>query len=344
MNSENFSNALYKTSTRSVEHETLQTDGSPGALFTASAGQDHKVKPVIPVITGPTASGKTGAAVRFALEHNGEIISADSMQIYREMNIGTAKPSEEEQQGIPHHLIDMVNPDQPYSVSQFRSDAIDKIDEILKRGKMPVVCGGTGLYISALTLPFDLETENTDPEIRAGLEQMARTDPEQLYTRLQEADPESAAAIHPHNLKRLVRALEVYEVSGKPKSQLDREGRKKELPYDFKLFAPQIERPLLYERIELRVDLMLEQGLLDEARQLLSKYSRDLMSMQAIGYKELYPYLDGQESLEEAVRILKRDTRRFAKRQLTWFRRDSRIRPLSELSEPGSLAQQGSFE
>ena len=299
--------------------------------FSNGSSESPDYKPAVAVITGPTASGKSSAALRFAREHNGEIVSADSMQIYKEMEIGTAKPSEEEQRLVPHHLIDIVSPDEPYSVSRFRSDAVLAIDDILGRARLPVVCGGTGLYINALTLPFDLETENTDPKIRAALEELSRTDPVRLYERLREADPESAKAIHPNNLKRIVRALEVYDVTGRPKSELDREGRSREPAYDFRLYAPQMDRTLLYERIDRRVDQMLEEGLLDEAERLLGKYPRDLISMQAIGYKELYPYLDGEQSLEESVRILKRDTRRFAKRQLTWFRRDDRIRPAEEL-------------
>lgn len=211
------------------EHELLEN-------FSNGSSESPDYKPAVAVITGPTASGKSSAALRFAREHNGEIVSADSMQIYKEMDIGTAKPSEEEQRLVPHHLIDIVSPDEPYSVSRFRSDAVLAIDDILGRARLPVVCGGTGLYINALTLPFDLETENTDPKIRAALEELSRTDPVRLYERLREADPESAKAIHPNNLKRIVGALEVYDVTGRPKSELDREGRSREPAYDFRLY------------------------------------------------------------------------------------------------------------
>lgn len=302
------------------------------------SSESSKIK--IPVILGPTASGKTGAAIKLAKETGGEVISADSMQIYRGMDIGTAKASEAEMDGVVHHLINIVDPDEAYSVADFREQALAKIDEILSRGKLPIICGGTGLYISSLIYPFDLKSENTDPEVRKRLEQLAKDDPKALYARLQEVDPQSAGAIHPNNLKRIVRALEVYEVSGKPKSQQDREGRETlEVPYDFRLYMPMWDRSVLYERIDARVDEMLNAGLLDETRALLEKYPRDLVSLQAIGYKELYPYLDGETDYDEAVRILKRDTRHFAKRQLTWFRRFEDVHPIGEIDRIDWLAE-----
>lgn len=287
-------------------------------------------RPPVLFIVGPTASGKTARAIEAAEALGGEIVSADAMQIYRHMDIATAKPTHAERARAVHHLIDCVEPDQPYSVAEYKRDAQAAIAGIFARGRQPIVCGGTGLYVNALSLPFDFESPNTDPAVRARLETAAKT-PEgraALYERLRAADPEAAAKIHPNNVKRVVRALEIYAVSGRTKTAQDRAGRARALPYTPVLVAPVLPREVLYDRIDRRVERMLEDGIVEEARRLEGRYGRDLPAMQAIGYKEFYSYFDGETTLEEAVRILKRDTRHFAKRQLTWFRRDARIVPL----------------
>ncbi|MDD2413996.1 MAG: tRNA (adenosine(37)-N6)-dimethylallyltransferase MiaA [Eubacteriaceae bacterium] len=281
----------------------------------------------IPVIVGPTASGKTDAAIQLAHLLNGEIISADSMQIYRKMSIGTAKPSKQEMEGIPHHLIDCVEPDDTYSVAQFKIQALASINAILSRGCLPIIAGGTGLYINALTLPWGFDRPAGSLKIRTQLEQEYQDyGADQLYQKLVLVDPLAAQKIHPHNKKRLVRALEIYKVTGKTKSQWDHEATKVELPYDYILMGIQMERSLLYDRINQRVDQMMARGLEAEVTHLLdSGYSPSMISMEALGYKELIPSIMGERPLEESVAILKRDTRHFAKRQLTWFRRDERI-------------------
>lgn len=287
----------------------------------------------MPFIVGPTAGGKTADAVALAKERNGEVVSADSMQIYKHMRIGTARPTVEEMAGVPHHLINFVEPDENYSAAAYRDDAQAAIADILSRGKLPIVCGGTGLYVSALSKPYDFSTDNRNDTVRKELEALGRTDPEALYQRLYLADPISAAAIHPNNVKRVVRALEIYITTGKTKSEQDAAGQTQTLPYTPMLFMADRPREALYERINLRIDQMLEAGLEAEARALEARYGRKTLAMQAIGYKEFFPYFDAEIQLDEAVRILKRDTRHFAKRQLTWFRRDTRIR----LYKPGDV-------
>ena len=285
-------------------------------------------KPKIAVLVGPTACGKTDTAVELAKKLDGEIISADSMQIYRQMTIGTAKPTEGEMQGIPHHLIDCVDPDEEYSVARFKEEALEKIREILLRGRQPVIAGGTGLYINGLTMPWGFREKDTDEKVRERLalevEEMGK---EAFYERLKSVDPITAETLHPNNVKRMIRAYEIYEVTGKPKSVLDREAAREELPYTYVMMGISMDRALLYERINRRVDIMVEEGLTGEVQSLLKQgYTEDLLSMKAIGYKEIFPYLRGEMPLEEALYILKRDTRHFAKRQLTWFRKDPRIR------------------
>lgn len=284
-------------------------------------------KPKIPFIVGPTASGKSDLALDLAKEINGEIISADSMQIYKEMDIGTAKPSIEERTAVPHHLVDFINPDKSYSVSDFQKDATNKIFEILEKGKTPIICGGTGLYINSISMPYNLDVNNTDLSVRRELEEIAKREKgkEELFNILKNVDNVSAQNIHPNNIKRVIRALEVFYVSGKPKSVLDEEGKNRELDYEPILFSYALNRDYLYNRINLRVDKMIENGLIEEAKFLDQKYSRDLLSMQAIGYKEFFDYFDNKISKEEAIENLKKDTRHFAKRQLTWFRKDKRI-------------------
>lgn len=279
------------------------------------------------VLVGPTASGKTDMGVRLAKKIDGEIISADSMQIYKYMDIGTAKPTVEEMDGIPHYMIDNIKPDEEFSVAVFRELSEKYIEDILSRGKRPIVVGGTGLYVNALTKPWNFSKTEPNENLRHELETLAREKGAYyLHDRLREVDPISAENIHPNNVKRVIRALEVYQTSGKTKSQLDQESMENELKYEPILLGLSMERSTLYARIELRIDKMVEAGLIEEVQKLLDMgYNEDLVSMQGLGYKEIVKYLKGQYSLEEAIEILKRDTRRFAKRQLTWFRRDERI-------------------
>lgn len=284
-------------------------------------------RPKIAVVVGPTASGKTAAAVELAKRLDGEVISADSMQIYRHMTIGTAKPLPEEMEGIPHHLIDCVDPDQEYSVACFKDDALSCIEDIRARGKQPVIAGGTGLYVNGLTLPWGFREKDSDEAVRRTLEEEAAAmGNEAFHDLLKAVDEKAAAEIHPNNVKRVVRALEIYRVTGKTKSQLDAEAQKESLPYEYVLMGIHMPRERLYERINRRIDLMVEAGLLDEIKALLAMgYDENLPALKAIGYKELFPYLKGEMSLDEALYVLKRDTRHFAKRQLTWFRKDERI-------------------
>ncbi|WKY46412.1 tRNA (adenosine(37)-N6)-dimethylallyltransferase MiaA [Eubacteriaceae bacterium ES3] len=286
-----------------------------------------KNKPDVIVILGPTASGKTGLGVEVAKKIGGEIISADSMQIYKFMNIGTAKVTEEEMEGIPHHLIDFVMPNEDFSVADYKDLATQKIWEIVERNKIPMVVGGTGLYINSLTLPWNFEKKAGDEEVRwrltAEAEVLGR---DYLYERLQEIDPVSAEKIHPNNINRVIRALEIFEVTGKPKSHLDEQNKNQDLPFNYHLIGIDWPREILYDRINSRVDQMIENGLLEEGEMLLEReYDWNLGAMKAIGYKELRPYYENQALLQEVVEILKRDTRHFAKRQMTWFRKDGRI-------------------
>ncbi len=288
-------------------------------------------KPNIPFIVGPTASGKTDLAIKLAQDLDTEIISADSMAIYKEMDIGTAKPTIEEQKLVKHHMIDFLSPDEPYSVADYYQDSSKIISSFLENDKVPIICGGTGLYINALTLPYSLDKENTDEQIRKELEEISKTQSgkAELYKELLKVDPESAKIIHPNNVKRVIRALEIFKVTGRKKSDFDREGKSKELDYNPIILMPDYPREILYDRIDQRVDKMIDLGLIDEVKKLDQKYDRSLPSMQAIGYKEFFDYFDGKIDKDEAIRILKRNTRHFAKRQLTWFRKDSRIQKFS---------------
>ncbi len=287
-------------------------------------------KPHIICVVGPTASGKTDFAIRLAKEKNGEVVSCDSMQIYRYMNIGTAKPTVEEMQGVPHHMIDFVDPATSYSVADFVRDARQSIAEILERGKLPVLCGGTGLYIDSILNQIEFAEEESDPDYRESLKRLAEKDGnEAVYCLLQETDPEEAAKIHPNNLKRVIRALEIQKTTGMTKTEADRLARKEPM-YDAEIFGMEMERKRLYERIDLRVDRMMEQGLLEEVKELLKrKIPKKANALQAIGYKELVAYLEGEVALEEAVETIKRESRRYAKRQLTWFRRNPDIQWIS---------------
>ena len=279
-------------------------------------------KPLI-VIGGPTACGKTGFSIKLAKEIGGEIISADSMQVYRYMDIGTAKVTPEEADGVPHYLIDEFDPDEEYNVMLFQQKAKAYMEQIWAKGKVPVLVGGTGFYINALLYDNDFtETEN-DTSYREECYRLAQEQgPEVLFERLKEVDPEYAEIMHANNVKRVTRALEYHYLTGQKFSEHNAEQKEKETPYDAAVIILNMDREKLYERIELRIDIMMEQGLLEEVKGLLDRgYTPDLVSMQGIGYKEFIPYFNGECTLEEAVTQLKTNTRRFAKRQLTWFRR-----------------------
>ena len=280
-------------------------------------------KPLI-ILTGPTAVGKTKVSIGLAKELNGEIISADSMQVYKYMDIGSAKIRPEEMQGIKHYLVDELEPDEEFNVVRFQQMAKKAMDEIYDKGKIPIVVGGTGFYIQALLYDIDFTENEEDTSYREELEQLAsEKGAEYLHEMLQEIDSASAKSIHANNVKRVIRALEFYKQTGKKISEHNETERAKESPYDFCYFVLNDDRQLLYDRINSRIDIMLEEGLLDEVSALKNKgYTKDMVSMQGLGYKEILDYLNGECSLEEAIYILKRDTRHFAKRQLTWFRRE----------------------
>lgn len=283
-------------------------------------------KPQIFCVVGATASGKTAYAIHLAKELGGEVVSCDSMQIYRDMNIGTAKPTKEEMQGIPHHMIDIVEPWQNYSVAEFVADANKCIQGILAKGKTPILCGGTGLYIDSILNGISFSQEARDDAYREELIQLAGEQGNQaVHDLLRAADPKAAEEIHPNNVKRVIRTLEIIKTSGKTKAEFDLAARMEPL-YDATVYGMEREREELYQRIDLRVDLMMEQGLLNEVESLVNQgIPMTATSMQAIGYKELIAYLNDTYSLEEAVETIKRESRRYAKRQLTWFRRNPNI-------------------
>jgi tRNA dimethylallyltransferase len=284
-------------------------------------------KPQVLVVVGPTASGKTSLGVELAKQLNGEIISADSMQIYRNMNIGTAKVTKEEMSGIPHYLIDCVQPNEEFSVAKFKEAALAAVELILSKRKLPIIVGGTGLYINSLTLPWDFQKKESSVILRQQLAKKAESEGrDALYEQLKAVDPVTASQVHPNNINRVIRALEIHELTGKPKSDFDLETRNNELPYEFIILGLNWDREILYERINRRVDIMIENGLVDEAKRLLGMgYDWKLTALKAIGYKELRPYLEGESTLTEAITVLKRDSRHYAKRQMTWFRKDDRI-------------------
>lgn len=280
-------------------------------------------RPLI-IITGPTASGKTALSIELAKQTGGEIISADSMQVYRHMDIGSAKIRPEEMEGVPHYLVDVLEPEEDFNVVRFQQMAKAAAEEIYARGRIPIAAGGTGFYIQALLYDIDFTENDGDSSFRRKLEKTAEEKGgEYLHSLLQEADPEAALQIHPHNIKRMIRALEFHHQTGGKISEHNETEREKESPYNFAYFVLTDDRSRLYDRIDRRVDLMMEEGLLDEVRFLKERgVRRDSTAMQGLGYKELYAFLDGEYPLEEAVRIIKRDTRHFAKRQLTWFKRE----------------------
>lgn len=284
------------------------------------------MKPTVYVIGGPTASGKSNLAVELAKRINGEIISADSMQIYKDMNIGTAKITLEEMQGINHYLIDFVSPDERYSVSSFKKDAEKAIEAILAKGKVPIIVGGTGLYIDSLILGIEFQDEKIDTKYRESLNKIAEEQGlQKLYNMAQAIDPVAMKKISENDKKRIIRVLEIYHKTGKTKTEQELESRKSEIKYNYKLFAITMDRQVLYEKIEKRVDKMIEQGLIDEVQGILNKYQKFPTAMQGLGYKEVVEYLENKITKEEMVQKIKKETRHYAKRQLTWFRKNKNI-------------------
>ena len=275
------------------------------------------------VICGPTASGKTALSIELAKTINGEIISCDSMQIYKDMNIGTAKPTVEEMQDIKHYLIGYVSPEKRYSVADYKKDAKKAIEEIIGKGKRPIVVGGTGLYLDSLIYEIEYQDIRLDGNYRKQLEQeVEEKGLEELYKKAKQIDEKAVEKISANDKKRILRILEIYHATGKTKTEQEIESRKKEVAYDYKVYALNWDRQKLYDRINKRVDLMIEQGLIEEVKQILKKYDTFPTAMQGLGYKEVVEYLDGKVTKEEMIEKIKMETRRYAKRQLTWFRKN----------------------
>ncbi len=275
------------------------------------------------VICGPTASGKTALSIELAKRINGEIVSCDSMQIYKDMNIGTAKPTIEEMQGIKHYLIGYVSPEERYSVADYKRDAKKAIKEILEKGKMPIVVGGTGLYIDSLIYEIEYQDMKLDEDYRRKLEEEVQEKGlEIVYEKAKKIDPKAIEKISPTDKKRILRILEIYHATGKTKTEQEIESRKKEVEYDYKVYALNWDREKLYDRINKRVDMMIEEGLIQEVEQILKKYDTFPTAMQGLGYKEVVDYLNGIYTKEEMIEKIKMETRRYAKRQLTWFRKN----------------------
>lgn len=282
-------------------------------------------KQKIVVIIGPTAVGKTKLSIELAKRYNGEIISGDSMQIYRGMDIGTAKIKQAEMEGVPHHLIDIKDPNQDFSAAEFQELVRDKITEISARNKLPIIVGGTGLYIQSAIYDYHFSEAPSDPDFRSSLERRALVEGNQaIHDELMRIDPISAREIHPNNVRRVIRAIEIHHCTGKTKEETQA-NQSPELIYDSAIIGLTMDRDRLYERINHRVDLMMTEGLLDEVQGLHAQGLRDCQSIQAIGYKEIYLYLDGKIGLTEAVEMLKQNSRRYAKRQLTWFRNKMQV-------------------
>lgn len=283
-------------------------------------------RPLI-ILTGPTAVGKTALSIGLAKAVDGEIISADSMQVYRKMNIGTAKIQQSEMQGVRHHLIDILDPGEDFNVVLFKKYALEAMKDIYSRGKIPVVVGGTGFYIQALLYDINFEDNDNDMSYREELQTLAAEHGNSyIHDMLAGVDPESAEKIHENNVKRVIRALEFYKKTGTKISKHNEAESQKKSPYNFEYFVLNDDRQKLYDRIDRRIDIMLEDGLLDEVRSLVDEgYSRDLVSMQGLGYKEMIDYIQERYTLDEAVYTLKRDTRHFAKRQVTWFKREKQV-------------------
>ena len=281
--------------------------------------EKHKVI----VICGPTASGKTALSIELAKKIKGEIVSADSMQIYKDMDIGTAKPTKQEMGEIKHYLLDFVSPEDRYSVAQYKQDAKKAIKEIINKGKTPIIVGGTGLYVDSLIYEIEYNDIKLDEEYRKKLEKIAEEQGlEELYKKAVEIDPEAMKKISQNDKKRIMRVLEIYHSTGKTKTEQEKESRKNPVEYDYRVFAINWDRELLYQRINKRVDIMVEQGLIEEVKEILNKYDKFPTAMQGLGYKEVVDYLNGIYTKEEMIEKIKLETRRYAKRQLTWFRKN----------------------
>lgn len=282
------------------------------------------MKPKVVVIVGPTASGKTALSIELAKRINGEIISSDSMQIYKDMDIGTAKVTKEEAEGIKHYLVDCVSPDERYTVSDFKKDAEKAIEEILEKGKTPIVVGGTGLYVNSLIYGIEYQDMNFDEKYRNELMEKAETEEglKELWIEANKIDPEAMSKISPNDKKRIVRVLEIFKATGKTKTEQEILSRQNGVKYDYKVFGITMERGKLYSRINLRVDLMIEKGLEEEVKSLVNKYTKFPTAMQGLGYKEVVEYFEGNLTREEMIDKIKQESRRYAKRQLTWFRKN----------------------
>lgn len=280
-------------------------------------------KPEVIVICGPTASGKTALSIELAKKIDGEIISCDSMQIYKDMTIGTAKPTEEEMQGITHYLLDFVSPEKRYSVAEFNKDAICSVEKALSKNKIPILVGGTGLYVDSLIYGIEYNDIKLDEDYRKELEKIAETKGlEVLYEMAKKIDSEATNKISKNDKKRIIRILEIYKATGRTKTEEEKRSRQNGVKYEYKVFAINMDRKILYERINKRVDIMIENGLIKEVQDLLSKYKKFPTAMQGLGYKEVVEYLNGNCTKEEMVENIKMQTRRYAKRQLTWFRKN----------------------
>lgn len=299
------------------------------------------------VICGPTASGKTALSIELAKRINGEIVSCDSMQIYKDMDIGTAKPTIEEMQGIKHYLIDFVSPDERYSVADYKIDAKKAIKEIINKGKVPIIVGGTGLYVDSLIYEIEYPNIEFDEEYRLKLEKEADENGlADLYEKAKKIDSQAIEKISENDRKRILRILEIYHATGKNKTEQEIESRKKEVEYDYKVYALKWDREKLYERINKRVDIMLEQGLIDEVKSIYKKYKKFPTAMQGLGYKEVVEYLENKTTKEEMIEKIKQETRRYAKRQMTWFRKNKQTIWLDaedELQKNISIILEGLF-
>lgn len=283
------------------------------------------MKPKVIVIVGPTASGKSDCAIELAKRIDGEIVSADSMQIYKEMDIGTAKVTNEEMSGVKHYMINIVNPDEDFNVAMYKKMAEEALEEIASKGKTPIVVGGTGLYINTLVNGIEFSEIDKDEEYRKELEKKVSVEGiDGIYEELKSVDPEAANIIDKNNVRRVIRALEIYKVTGKTKTELDKESIK-ETKFDFLMYGIKTDREELYNRINKRIDYMMEQGLVSEVEELNKKYKMSKTALQGLGYKEVIEYINGNCNYDEMIEKLKMETRRYAKRQITWFKRDERI-------------------
>lgn len=282
------------------------------------------MKPTVIVIAGPTASGKTALSIKLAKELNGEIISCDSMQIYKEMDIGTAKVTKEEAEGIKHYLIDIVSPNERYTVSNFKKDSKNAIKEILNKGKTPIIVGGTGLYVDSLIYEIEYQDMEFDINYRNELMEKAETNEglKELYEQAKTIDLKAMEKISSNDKKRIIRVLEIYKATGKTKTELEILSRQKEVEYNYKVFVVNMDREKLYNRIDKRVDIMIENGLVEEVEKIYNKYNEFPTAMQGLGYKEVVEYLQGKINKEEMIEKIKKESRHYAKRQLTWFRKD----------------------